>query len=119
MTMYCGRLLCVPALSKLGAGARPTSGQLFRLGALLTPLLVFSSSRFDLSSTRNPEPVFVNAHAAQESIPPGWESIPGLLEKFTNTGSAHHASTCAARNPQPVFANAYTAQESIPPAYVV
>jgi hypothetical protein len=43
-----GRLLCVPALSKLGAGARPTSGQLFRLGARLTPLLVFSSSRFDL-----------------------------------------------------------------------
>jgi hypothetical protein len=54
MTMYCGRLLFVPALSKLGAGARPTSGQLFRLGARLTPLLVFSSSRFDLHATLSP-----------------------------------------------------------------
>jgi hypothetical protein len=44
----------LPALSKLGAGARPTSGQLFRLGALLTPLLVFSSSRFDLHATLSP-----------------------------------------------------------------
>ncbi len=24
---------------------------------------------------------------AQESIPPGWESIPGLLKRFANTGS--------------------------------
>jgi hypothetical protein len=44
-------------------------------------------------AARNPQPVFVNAYAAQETIPPGWESIPELLEKFTNTGSAHHAST--------------------------
>ncbi len=24
---------------------------------------------------------------SEESIPPGWESIPGLLKRFTNTGS--------------------------------
>jgi hypothetical protein len=34
------------------------------------------------------ENVFVNVHGAQESIPPlGWEWIPGLLKRFTNTGS--------------------------------
>ncbi len=33
------------------------------------------------------EPVLVNVYGAQESIPPGWESIPGFLKKFTNTGS--------------------------------
>jgi hypothetical protein len=26
----------------------------------------------------------------EESIPPGWESIPGLLERFTNTVSVQH-----------------------------
>jgi hypothetical protein len=25
---------------------------------------------------------------SEGSIPPGWESIPGLLKRFTNTGSA-------------------------------
>jgi hypothetical protein len=35
----------------------------------------------------NAEPVFVNVYGAPESIPPGWESIPGLLKRFTNTGS--------------------------------
>jgi hypothetical protein len=29
------------------------------------------------------EPVFVNGEGAQESIPPGWESIPGLPKRFT------------------------------------
>ncbi len=29
----------------------------------------------------------VDVYGAQESIPPGWESIPGLLKRFTNTGS--------------------------------
>ncbi len=33
------------------------------------------------------EPVFVNIYGAQESIPPGWESIPGLLKRFSNSGS--------------------------------
>ncbi len=32
------------------------------------------------------EPLFVNAYGAQQSIPPGWESIPGLLKSSTNTG---------------------------------
>ncbi len=37
---------------------------------------------------------FVNVYGAQEtilmkSIPPGWESIPGLLKRFTNSGSDH------------------------------
>jgi hypothetical protein len=48
---------------------------------------------------QEPEPVFVNDYGAQESIPrnqfgqgchkgpPGCESIPGLLKRFTNTGS--------------------------------
>ncbi len=60
------------------------------------------------------EPVFVKVYGAQESIPwnrfrqpryslagrynkyggrtgpPGWESIPGLLKRFTNTGSEKH-----------------------------
>ncbi len=34
----------------------------------------------------DPEAVFVNIYAVQESIPPAWESIPGLLKGFTNTG---------------------------------
>jgi hypothetical protein len=33
-----------------------------------------------------PGPVFVNVYGAQ-SIPPGWESIPGLLKRLTNTDS--------------------------------
>jgi hypothetical protein len=40
----------------------------------------------------NPEPVFVNIYGArnrsEESIPPDWESIPGLLKRSTNMGSA-------------------------------
>jgi hypothetical protein len=43
---------------------------------------------------KKPEPLFLNVYGAQESIPPGWESTPGLLQKFTNTGSGevliHH-----------------------------
>ena len=31
-----------------------------------------------------PDPVLVDVNGAQESIPPGWESIPGLLKRFTN-----------------------------------
>ncbi len=33
------------------------------------------------------EAVFVNVEGAQESIPPGLESIPVLIKRFTNTGS--------------------------------
>jgi hypothetical protein len=29
-----------------------------------------------------------------ESIPPGWESIPGLLKSSTNTGSVQLTRTC-------------------------
>ena len=36
-----------------------------------------------LRPARNPQPDFVNVYAAQESIPPGWESIPGLLKRLT------------------------------------
>ncbi len=36
------------------------------------------------------EPVFVNVQGAQESIPPGWASISGLLKRFTNSGSVHN-----------------------------
>jgi hypothetical protein len=39
------------------------------------------------------EPVVVNVYGAQESIPPGWESIPGLLKRFTNTGSGIQVCT--------------------------
>jgi hypothetical protein len=35
----------------------------------------------------NAEPGFVNVYGAPESIPPDWESIPGPLKRFTNTGS--------------------------------
>ncbi len=33
------------------------------------------------------ESELVNVSGVQESIPPGWESIPGLLKRFTNSGS--------------------------------
>ncbi len=36
---------------------------------------------------KDPEPVFVNVYGAQEWIPPGWESIPAVLKRFTNTSS--------------------------------
>ncbi len=38
------------------------------------------------------EPVVVNVSGVQDSIPPGWESIPVLFNRFTNTGSGlfHH-----------------------------
>jgi hypothetical protein len=36
---------------------------------------------------QKPEPLFVDFYGAQESIPPDWESTPGLLKIFTNTGS--------------------------------
>jgi hypothetical protein len=35
-------------------------------------------------------PVFVNVYGAQE--PPGWESIPGLLKRSTNTGTVQAQS---------------------------
>jgi hypothetical protein len=33
------------------------------------------------------EPVFVNVYGvdSEESIPPDWETIPGLLKRFTST----------------------------------
>jgi hypothetical protein len=37
---------------------------------------------------RKSKPIFVNFYGAQESIPPGWESIPGLHKRFTKAGSA-------------------------------
>ncbi len=45
-----------------------------------------------LHRKNNPEPVFVNVYGAQESVPrnpirAGWESIPGLLKRSTNSGS--------------------------------
>ncbi len=30
---------------------------------------------------------FIDSIDSMESIPPGWESIPGFLKRFTNTGS--------------------------------
>jgi hypothetical protein len=30
--------------------------------------------------------LFANVSGAHESIPPGWESIPGLLKSVTNSG---------------------------------
>jgi hypothetical protein len=38
-------------------------------------------------NSEDQSPYFVNAYRAQESIAPGWESIPGLLKRSTNTGS--------------------------------
>jgi hypothetical protein len=35
------------------------------------------------------EHVFANVYGAQKSIPPGWESIAGLLYKFKNTCSGY------------------------------
>jgi hypothetical protein len=32
-------------------------------------------------------PEFVNVYEAQESIATGWALIPGILKRFTNTGS--------------------------------
>jgi hypothetical protein len=37
-----------------------------------------------------PEPEFVNVKGAQESIPPSWELIPGLLKRFENSGSGYY-----------------------------
>ncbi len=39
------------------------------------------------------EPELVNVSGAQESIPPGWESIPRLLKRFTNSGSEFYLIT--------------------------
>ncbi len=38
------------------------------------------------------EPVVVNVSGVQDSIPPVWESIPGLFNMYINTGSGlfHH-----------------------------
>jgi hypothetical protein len=43
------------------------------------------------------EPVFANIYGAQESIQPGWESIPGLLKRSTNTGSGRMHCGCIQR----------------------
>ncbi len=37
----------------------------------------------------NTETEVVNVKGAQESIPPGWGSIPELLKRFINTGSVY------------------------------
>jgi hypothetical protein len=64
------------------------------------------------------ESVFVNVFGAQESIPPtyvacrtappGWESIPGLLKMFTNTGSGGPVQipySCSVPSPHRMFKN--------------
>ncbi len=47
----------------------------------------------------NAEPVFAAVLSpgidSEESILPSWESIPGLLERFTNTGSGSPRSISA------------------------
>ncbi len=50
----------------------------------------YQISIYDASSAsvdKRSEPEFVNVYGAQESIPPGWKSIFGLLKRFTNMGS--------------------------------
>jgi hypothetical protein len=44
------------------------------------------------------EPVFGNVYGPQKSIPPGWESIPGLPKRSTNTGS--HSSSQQGERPR-------------------
>jgi hypothetical protein len=50
----------------------------------------FSSTSRSCLSLHTSEPVFVNVNGVQESIPPGWESIPGLLKRFSNKDSVHN-----------------------------
>ncbi len=89
---------------------------LYRFSVLCddVPKCRLSYDSLGIFSLVNPEPVFVNVYGAQESIPrnrfrqpmkpggpvrkigfrtgpPGWESIPGLLKRSTNTGSEHKA----------------------------
>jgi hypothetical protein len=49
-------------------------------------LVFFPPPHPDENELGRPEAVFVNVYRAQESIAPGWESIPGLLKRPTNTG---------------------------------
>jgi hypothetical protein len=50
------------------------------------------------------ELVFVNVYGAQESIPPGWESILGLLKRSTNTGSKSISDYFIVRRAPPFLA---------------
>jgi hypothetical protein len=57
---------------------------------IMAIILLFSTRFPQLEtkgSTVSAEPVFVNVYRIQESIPRGWESIPGLLKRPTKTGS--------------------------------
>jgi hypothetical protein len=67
---------------------------------------MYTKLKLEMHKIVETEPVFANVYAVQGSIPPayvawragttngvavpratGWESIPGLLERFTNKGS--------------------------------
>jgi hypothetical protein len=37
----------------------------------------------------NPKPEVCNVYVAMKSVPPAWESIPGLHNRFINTGSVY------------------------------
>jgi len=54
-------------------------------------LRMFQKSPVILKIIPKADPVFVNVkkprNRLQKSIPPDWESIPGLLKRFTNSGS--------------------------------
>jgi hypothetical protein len=61
--------------------------------------MLAEGERSDDSKESNPLPLppplrfwacICKRKGAQESIPPGWKSIAGLLIKFTNSGSVFH-----------------------------
>ncbi len=82
-----------------------------------TKNLATAEQKSIMNPAQSPEPVFVNVQGHQESIPridsaslcsmagrydkygcrigpPGWESVPGILKRFTNTGSAGELTDC-------------------------
>ncbi len=54
---------------------------------VLTILCLTSQLCVKVKKGKRTVAVFLNFKGAKESIPPGWESIPRILKRFTNSGS--------------------------------
>jgi hypothetical protein len=80
-------------LTKTGSINSGTGGVGFKWGQCILFSVVFTpplpSHRLCLTPTRAQicKRVRIPEIDYKESIPPGWESFPGLLKRFTNTGS--------------------------------
>jgi hypothetical protein len=83
MSRYLVPLLMVVGLVRTQDSSTNSTGELSLPNPKVCTLCILQSSCIRTDST---EPLFLNVYGAQESIPAGWLSIPGLLKKIYKYG---------------------------------